>query len=464
MGALRGESIPVKISIKHTKPVKSLHGIIVTLVRVGRFDTFPISANGLNSKGSASSLKKGLYLGSGGGTTTFRKDLSQVIAPLIVDPNTLTAVVWTTVRVPEDSFPSINSVPGQIVSFKYFVEVLVDLGGKLAGKEDFLNGVGMVNIPAATTGELGGVEAKLGNGDTSGMMAVYGAKVIETEKIRRDVKNVVSCRFEVTVGTTNSRNGKGRRREANISNFINLSTQDTNLTCNAVGGRGHRHPGYDYDHMRTIIIPDAMVDTLLTPPPPPSPPVQIALSPIPAFPEDRRVAISTPPTPPPDMGNLDEKTRLRMAEQALLPSAPPGFGEAAASSSADASAPIREAHAYASAPHSPLPSAPPLAIVDGEDFMHPSAPPMGMGRNLDVGVGLAYFHNYRQPQSTELAQAGNEDKQELERQRLLAAASAPPLPESGSGDASGSGVGTSALPTAPALCEDLDGELPRYQR
>ncbi|KAF8422971.1 hypothetical protein EV426DRAFT_154848 [Tirmania nivea] len=455
-GALRGESIPVKISIKHTKPVKSLHGIIVTLVRVGHFDTFPISANGLNSKGSASSLKKGLYLGSGGGTiTTFRKDLSQVIAPLIVDPNTLTTVVKTSVRVPEDSFPSINSVPGQIVSFKYFVEVLVDLGGKLAGKVDFLNGVGMVNILGATTGELGRVES-LGNGD-AGMMAVYGAKVIETEKIRRDVKNVVSCRFEVIVGTTDSASGKGRRREANISNVINLTTQDTALVLEAARERSYRHPGYDYDHMGMIIIPDGVVDTLLTLPPP-SPPVQISLPAIPAFPEDRRAAIPQTPPPPPDMRDLDEKTRLRMAEQALLPSAPPGFGEAAAS------VPSTDALAYApSAPHSLLPSAPSLAIVDGEDFTHPSAPPMGMGMNLDAGSRSVYFHSY-QPQFTEPAPARNEDKQELERQRLLAAASAPPLPECSGGNPSGSGIGSNALPTAPVLCEDLDGDLPRYQQ
>lgn len=458
-GALRGESISVKISVKHTKPVKSLHGIIVTLVRVGRFDTFPISANGLNSKGSASSLKKGLSLGSGSGTTTtFRKDLSQVIAPLIVDPNTLTTVVSTSVRVPEDSFPTINSVPGQIVSFKYFIEVLVDLGGKLAGKEDFLTGVGMVNIPAAATGELGRVEANLGNGDMSGIMAVYGAKVIETEKIRRDVKNVVSCRFEVIVGTTDSANGKGRRREANISNFINLTTQDTSLVLDPVGGRGYRHPGYDYGHKRAIISPDGIVDSLLTPPPPPSPSVQISLPAIPAFPEDRRVAMPIPP-PPPDMCNFNEKTRLRMAEQALLPSVPPGFDEVAAPTA------TTENPAYApSASHSPIPSAPPLAIVDGEDFVHQSAPQMGIDMNLDAGAGgPAHFHSY-QSQSAGPVLAGNEDKQELERQRLLAVASAPPLPESGSGDASGSGVDSSALPTAPVLCEDFDGELPRYQR
>lgn len=472
----------MKIGIKHTKPIKSLHGIIVTLVRQGRFDTFPISANGLSNKGSAGSLKKGLSLTSGGTTTTFRKDLSQVIMPLIVDPNTLTTVVRASVRVPEDAFPTISSVPGQIVSFRYFIEVLVDLGGKLAGKEEFLNGVGMVNIPNATTGELGRVEANLGKGDASGMMAVYGAKVIETDKIRREVKNVVSCRFEVIVGTTDSANGKGRQRKADGANYINLTTQDTDVALDLVGERRMSHPEYDDEHMRTIIIPGNIVDNLLdnsVPHSPPSPPVPISLPTVSAFPDDRRT--STPP-PPPDFSHLDEKTRLRMAEQALLPSAPPGFDDAgASSSSAVVAAPSTAAPAYMSQP--PLPSAPPLAMVD-EEYMAqqatqhaPSAPPVVIDMNMDAARYFGghqnhndhhYPHHYHTPQQSTTSPASvNEDKLEMERLRLLAAASAPPLPESSSsvsGHASTGRVGSSTIPSAPELGEDGDGDLPRYER
>ncbi|RAL63135.1 hypothetical protein DID88_004217 [Monilinia fructigena] len=66
----------------------------------------------------------GLSLSSAGSTSVFRKDLSQTFAPLIVDPTTLTAQVTASVRVPEDCFPTICGVPGQMVNFKYQVEVI----------------------------------------------------------------------------------------------------------------------------------------------------------------------------------------------------------------------------------------------------------------------------------------------------------------------------------------------------
>lgn len=481
-GCLRGESIPVRVSIKHTKPIKSLHGIIVTLVRQGRFDTFPISGNGLSSKGSASSLKKGLSLSSNGLTTTFRKDLSQVIVPLIVDPERLTAVVSASVRVPEDAFPTITSVPGQIVSFRYFIEVLVDLGGKLAGKEEFLNGVGMVNIPGATTGELDGVESNLGNGDPAGMMTVYGVKVIETERIKKEVKNVVSCRFELMVGTTDSASGKGRRRKTDtFVDCADISSQDKALS--AVDYVKQNHPGYT-DDMRTIIIPgsiDPLLDSQAQPIPivlPPGTVDQGVPTPTP---------LSTPPSPSPllplptpILDEMDEKTRIRIAEQALLPSAPPSFGEVGPSSlsvpmvAPETGAP--SAPAYAPPAHTSLPSAPPLSLVNGEEessesfvlqdlHFAPSAPPVELG-------DAAFFNSYPNQPSPHLEQPpghgamASEDKLEMERWRLLAAASAPPPPEcSGSinGYASEGGINSSPIPSAPVLCEDADGDLPRYE-
>lgn len=464
-GCLRGESIPVKISIKHTKPIKSLHGIIVTLVRQGRFDTFPVSSNGLSSKGSASSLKKGLSLTSGGSTTTFRKDLSQVIIPLIVDPNTLTTVVRASVRVPEDAFPTISTVPGQIVSFKYYIEVLVDLGGKLAGKDEFLNGVGMVNIPGATTGELDRVEANIGNGDASGVMAVYGAKVIETDRIRREVKNVVSCMFEVVVGTTDSASGKGRLRKTSVGSPTVTTSKDTDLALDEQEERCRSHPSYDDDRLRTIVVPSHMIDTLMSPSAPP-PPVPISLPPAS---DDRQISV---PLPPPDSDHLDEKTRLRMAEQALLPSSPPGFDAAGASSTAHTPAPTTNVPAYTPSSHfqNLSPSAPPLAVI--EDAAHhtihsvPSAPPI---TDLNREVGADYLGSYNYNQHYQPTAAPNNDKQEMERLRLLASASAPPMPESigsASGHASGIVVGSGVTASAPVLCEDdIDGDhLPRYEQ
>ena len=517
-GCLRGESIPLKISITHTKAIKSLHGIIVTLVRQGRFDTFPISTNsGTTKSSSPSSLKKGLSLTFGGSLTTFRKDLSQVIMPLIVDPHTLTTVVKTSVRVPEDAFPTISTVPGQIVSFKYFVEVLVDLGGKLAAKQDdFLNGVGMVNIPAAAT-ELGGKDAgMLGAGDTSGMMAVYGAKVVETDRIRREVRKVVSCRFEVIVGTTDSASGKGRRRK-------NALTDEATSGADKRRNHGPHYPHPGYNPVRTITADDTvLLDNNSAPYNPPSP-VQASLpppisTPIPASPlppsldsgVDLISVMPPPPPPPPDMSHLDEKIRLRMAEQALLPSAPPGFaGEASGSSSLVTAAPspvLIEMDSTPAPMYEPphAASAPPLEMVQGEgQYMdvdhHPTGyfnyshhPPHPHPHQCHHHH---YHHDLSYPQQPgravpESAAAATEDKLELERRRLLASASVPPIPQllplpqlplEGSssrvvvGADAGGDTGTGEdpqlvpRPSAPALgtgddVDVMDGELPRYER
>ncbi|KAF8454069.1 hypothetical protein BDZ91DRAFT_801944 [Kalaharituber pfeilii] len=525
-GCLRGESIPLKIQINHVKPIKSLHGVIVTLVRQGRFDTFPISAGRLNTKSSSSSLKKGLSLGSGGSTTTFRKDLSQVILPLIVDPTTLMTVVRASVRVPEDAFPTINNVPGGIVSFRYFVEVLVDLGGKLAGKEEFLSGVGMVNIPGAANGEFAGVEGgKLGLGGEGGlgMMAVYGAKVVETEKIRREVKNVVSCRFEVIVGTTDSARGKGRRsrtcmsrggREFEESGDSGDGCEDGMGSGREVGQERTSHPGYDHsptrNMLRMIVVPGALNVTghQQAPPSPPAHVFPISLPPIPGSLEKggMQMGVPLPPPPPLPLMEADEKTRLRIAEQALLPSEPPGFEDGGAGLPGQGSS-LMEEPSMAGLPPAPMygayegsVSAPMLDQVPmtSEYTVPPSAPLLEEMEGAALGIGMGgvgegssnaryhYHHQgyyHYQPQysppshtQTESQQVQGEDKLELERRRLLAEASAPPLPSMAPGievgDGPGLGMGmVSAAPSAPVLNEAAEVEavkgvegLPRYER
>ena len=136
------------------------------------------------------------------------------------------------------------------------------------------------------------------------------------------------------------------------------------------------------------------------------------------------------------------------------------------------------APAYAPLVHTSLPSAPPLSLINGEEearesYIHqtlhfvPSAPQ----RAGDAGFFCSY-PNQPNPQLEQfpghgVAAAASEDKLEMERQRLLAAASAPPLPECSSSSmseyTSGSGIGNSPIPSAPALCEDVDGDLPRYE-
>lgn len=104
-GFLRGELIPIKISINHLKKIQDSKGIIVTLVRVCRLDYGP----------------DGFY-------ESFRKDLQQLVIPLFVDPATFSLEINTSLRVPPDAFPTIAGCP--MVSFQYFIEVMINLSGK----------------------------------------------------------------------------------------------------------------------------------------------------------------------------------------------------------------------------------------------------------------------------------------------------------------------------------------------
>lgn len=360
-GALSGDNIPVKISIHHTKPIKSLNGIILTLHRQTRFD--PVSRFQPPLKKALSSAAGG---GSGGGT--FRKDLAQTVMPLIVDPNTLTAVIRANLRVPEDVFPTITSVPGGEVSFRYYVEVVVDLGGKLSGRDDLFSGSTRPGLPRPKIG---------GEGDLGGITS-EGGVIVETEKIRRREKSIVFCRFEVVIGSVDSVGGKGRRggaRHLSIPPQVEEANEvvDVQLPTSPIwqedpGRREQapdytRHPGHDY-----------------------------------------------PSSPEPELNEvMDEKTRLRLAEQTLLPSAPPGLETGESSGSGGA-------------------SAPPLAPEETPGY-YPSAPRVDQ-------------------------EDGTEDKMEVERRRLLVAVS----------DPGGGGGGISSSGSAPVLDElDLEG-LPRYRR
>lgn len=486
-GCLRGESIPLKVNITHNKPIKSLHGIIITLVRQGRFDTHnPMSS--LSTKSSSTSLKKGLSLSSGGSVTTFRKDLSQVIMPLIVDPHTLTTTVRANIRVPEDAFPTISNVPRQMVSFRYYIEVLIDLGGKLAGKEEFLNGVGMVNIPGATSGEIGADGGKLGPGpvDASGMMAVYGAKVVETDRIRREIKNVVSCRFEVIVGTTDSASGMGRRRpnpaesghqdqqQPYFGIHNNLST--TNTTSDRVFEElpvAQRHESqapeygvYEPDVLRSIVMQSSIgMEENHTPG---ADPVAISLSPCLASFDDHSA-------PPPPILELDDKERMRRAEQALLPSEPPVLSTMSNSgpSSIPSAPPLlneplyhHHHHHHYHQQHYPeymleLPN------LSHQHLHSPSAPAELFSIQPPMQSMPDYHSSPCSPISPQHQSIESEDKRELEHRRLLAAASTPPE-ASGSTDIrttiSSSSSTATIVPSAPFLPDDIGGYLPRYER
>ncbi|PSN65622.1 hypothetical protein BS50DRAFT_63310 [Corynespora cassiicola Philippines] len=214
-GVLRGDSIPIKISVNHTKHVRSLKGIIVTLYRQARVDMHPALPVLQNSKGDKLKSEDyypksktglgGLSLSSAGSSHLFRKDLSQSFAPLFVDPRTLTAEVKCAVRVPDEAFPTISNVPGAMISFRYYIEVIVDIQGKLSALDRVVPNGGLVAVP---NGPVSGT----GKSEDGNTFSTWGGSFVDTDAIRRE-KGVISCSFEVVIGTKDSdRNGKQRQQ------------------------------------------------------------------------------------------------------------------------------------------------------------------------------------------------------------------------------------------------------------
>lgn len=250
-GCLPGDLLPVQISVNHTKAVKSLQGIIITLYRLARVDTHPAIPLGPRTDAKKPEYEDyypksrtglgGLSLTSAGSSRAFRQDLNQTFAPLIVDPQSMTAVVRTSLQVPEDLFPTISNVPGQMISFKYYVEVVVDLRGKLASQDRVRSQLGIVN----GAGGYGHGDPQVNGVDgSSGLFfpLASGFGCLDTSQIRRE-KSVVSWPFEVVVGTKDSDRKRGRTSENPFTPDGELAQQTTPLAGNgrevvhAMGGQ-----------------------------------------------------------------------------------------------------------------------------------------------------------------------------------------------------------------------------------
>jgi len=436
-GCLPGDVISAKISVQHIKMIKSLHGVIVTLYRQGRIDSAPPISHFTNlSKEEIRRLEKeeyypksktglgGLSLTSAGSCSVFRKDLSQTFSPLFIDPVTFQSSVTASVRVPEDSFPSIRGVPGDLISFKYQVEVIVDLGGKLAG---------LLQSGQSKQAGADGRSSTLRNpyDPTSGMPATWNGSIIDTDPLRRQ-KGVISVVFEVVVGSLDtSRRPRGTSRP-----------EPPVLVSQVDDGQyrydGQREAGY-YQEGQVEHYDGPVYDE-------PYPyPEEYAAAPedvaeqrpayVPRAPVDSFVPEYVPLEGPPP-NHLSEKEQARMAEAALLPSQPSAPAAAGPSTSRPQEEDIY--HAEEGAP--PLdPTAPGGTHPSGAEA--PSAPTLE-----DLAPGADRAHP-------------TEDKQELERQRLLVEASAPPeFPddcEAGpSAPPPASGLPMQLEPSAPALTEE----------
>ncbi|OTB07646.1 hypothetical protein M426DRAFT_71704 [Hypoxylon sp. CI-4A] len=450
-GCLAGDTLPVKIKVEHNRRMKSMHGVIVTLFRQGRVDySPPISLFTTDlSEEEAKRLERedyyprsrtglgGLSLSSAGSCSVFRKDLSQTVAPLIIDPATLTANINTSIRVPEDVFPSIRNVPGGLISFKYHVEVVLDLGGKLAGQS---TGSSQPTSRMGSLGVPGGNPASTVGAYDLKRLANWNGTIVDTDHIRRE-KGVISVSFEVVVGTLDSNRSRGKavvRPALSVqppsSENANVENDELNYTWQNEYDDENNYSG-DYTHGQFEPSPESYF-----------PPAVSPHTPYYDFQEREAPApVYIPPPVLPVENELSEKQRVRQAEQRLLPSQPIHQSSESEAGPSQPSAPsdvsilpttnVHHAHGYNS-----------LSIVE-EDFEEgPSAPPL-----------------------TDLTPTGPppshaDDKQELERRRLLQEASAPPeVPEDYNGgepSAPSFSQPRSMEPTAPDLHDDHDYGAP----
>ncbi|KAF5577250.1 pH-response regulator palF RIM8 [Fusarium pseudoanthophilum] len=426
-GCLPGDAVSVRVTVQHTKRVKSMTGVIVTLLRQGKIDSNPPSAlfDENLSRDDVARIDKedvfprsrtglgGLSLTSSSSTSIFRKDLDQNIAPLIIDPNTMQTSVTVTVKLPDDSFPTIKGVPGEMISFKYVVEVVVDLGGRLSNQ---------MQTGPARFGPYGH-----GSADNHTYGPRRGANIADTSQMRHE-KGVIAVSMETVVGTTDSSRGKKKSRASPTSRSVKILESDEEEVIGQEPNYADDPPLEPYSNSTPLspggyFPPQANGSRLPTiPSHPPQRYSQVVPVQHPSL-RPRGVAGSNPngpdpypaaPSyiPPPEIlnqNNLSEKERIRQAETRLLPSQPPEAGPSTSHDDED----IYDAE--------DTPRVPDL----GGGFVSnapnaPSAPDAGPSAPLEDDVDLP----------TVLLPGAVEDKQELERQRLLNEASAPPdVPE-----------------------------------
>ncbi|KAL2184173.1 hypothetical protein L209DRAFT_486618 [Thermothelomyces heterothallicus CBS 203.75] len=468
-GCLRGDVVPIKIFVQHIRRITSLHGVIITLYRLGRIDSSPPSLSKDLPEGKARRLEKedyyprsktglgGLSLTSAGSCSVFRKDLSQAFAPLIIDPDTLTASLTASVRVPEDVFPTIKGAPYDMISFKYHVEVIVDLGGKLASQLHAIKGSGTRMSPVAGPLGVGGNPYE----GTHAAMTTWGTNIIDTDRLRRQ-KGVICVVFEVVVGTADSSRLRAKAPMKPAPSVHSVSVQEAEVHDRDTHGK---QPSPADAGLDSSYPPEGRAQDYVPSPhgPPHQPyPYWDAVSPQPP-----PVTPYIPPPDIPDEASLTEKERIRLAEQRLLPSQPPEAPVASSSTS-------HFVHGE--------------NIYDADDqFSTPMEGP-SHASHATTTPNLTQQHLFGAPSAPTLEDLSpgpeahaTEDKQELERRRLLAEASAPPeFPEdyeiggsSGGGGAAAtsSAAATAAGPSAPSapdlqpsapILEDEDSYGPHY--
>jgi arrestin-related trafficking adapter 9 len=481
-GYLRGDTVEVHVSIDHTKQIKSLHGVIVTLYRQARVDFYP-SLPIINRDDDSSARRRmvlrGIAIASGSSFHIFRKVLDQNFSAIIIDDKTMKAEVKTSISIPENAFPTISTVPGAMISFKYYVEVICDIQGKLSAYDKYL--------PTPGASSLNGMRNN-GDGAHSGFP---GWSFIDTEEIKRE-KSVVCCNFEVIVGSRDSsRNGNWSQLPAFTGTLLerdealnqsNGESSSSSAECNRQKSTNSRSQRPEPVRTNTNGESSSLIHTP-SQPLSSTPPPHFSL----AAPNYESVSTPTPSTATPlvpiptlpDESNLSEKERIRLAEQRLLPSAP--------------SEPAEDAYTSSSAQEY-TPSAPRLTDLDPlipsnahHHLHHPYTTilPQHPSHPLSSASAPPYAEN-SSSSTGPLSLSPIDDKQELERRRLEEARSSPP-PTTLEPSASSEEVEPDATPrpdrtgeredftpTAPVIHEDeamfgfthnsVGEVLPKYER
>ena len=398
-GCLPGDLLPIKVSIDHTKPVKSMQGVIITFYRLGRIDTHPAIPLGPSCGSKSEDLYPrsrtglgGLSLSSAGSSRTFRQDLAQNITPLMVDPQTLTAIIKTSVQVPDYIFPTISGVPGSMISFKYFIEIVIDLRGKL-GQDRLLQRFSMTETPQHTYGDprISMVDSK----DGVTFSTTPGFNFLVTDQIRRQ-KGVIHTKTEIVVGTLDSARARGKQKDLSVTDFeqrmgcLSLRSNDQSSSANV---DNHRSNTSQRRSQQNVV--------------------------------QNSTSAYIPLSRPEQLGGLqDEKARVRRFEQTLLPNAPPLDPQSSMAAATDASIPFTHneenfAHRYSL--RAPAPAYDGLSPLSrSQDRREICAPTLQQASHF-----VRSQSNPVNDMSMSPCGIDNEDKQELERQRLQALASSP---------------------------------------
>jgi arrestin-related trafficking adapter 9 len=450
-GALPGDTIPLRVMISHNRQIRSPHGIIITFYRQGRIDVHPAIPLGPSDSDGKKVYEdfvprsktglSGLSLGSSSNSSVFRKDLFQTFSPLIIDPITMTATIKNSIRIPEDTFPTITRVPGAMISFRYYVEIVIDLRGKITAQDRFP----WLNMMSSSGGGNAIAVSGLNSGTATGTLTGH---VLDTDPIRRE-KGVVAMVFEVVVGTRDSSRRLRPNPEGNVSvtdtanNSHSVTYDPSDPYAEQADGHVEEEGQYDgeeyYQEDDYYDYEDPSSGWHDYPP------------------NDQHYygSLEESMHPPETQEPEDEKSRLRRAEEMLLPSHPPP-GDVGVSSSTTIPAPTAPdipEDDYAYIHHAPSDRTVGAAALSSAMSVDTIVP--GPSQNEEPGVS---DHDQ------------SDDKQELERRRLMMEASVP-APAS-NGVAQGEEA-ANPLPSAPVLEEEdrlgnlhdeIDESLPLYQR